>query len=65
MADVVLGVLSRTIPQMNVFQLGMPLKIIIGLAIIMVTFVYANGITEVVADLMNEYMMRFLTTMGT
>ncbi len=64
-ADVVLGVLSRTIPQMNVFQLGMPLKVIVGLAVIMVTFVYANGITEVVADLMNEYMLRFLTTMGT
>jgi flagellar biosynthetic protein FliR len=64
-ADVVLGILSRTIPQMNVFQLGMPLKIIIGLLVIMVTFVYANGITEVVTELMNEYMLRFLTRMNT
>ena len=64
-ADVVLGVLSRTIPQMNVFQLGMPLKVIVGLAVIMVTFVYANGITETVTELMNEYMIRFLTRMGT
>jgi len=64
-ADVVLGVLSRTIPQMNVFQLGMPLKVMVGLLVIMVTFVYANGITETVTDLMNEYMMRFLTRMGT
>lgn len=63
-ADVVLGVLSRTIPQMNVFQLGMPLKIIIGLAVIMVTFVYANGVTETIAELMNEYMLRFLTRMN-
>jgi flagellar biosynthetic protein FliR len=64
-ADVVLGILSRTIPQMNVFQLGMPLKIIIGLAVIMVTFIYANGVTESITGLMNEYMLRFLTTMGT
>ena len=64
-ADVVLGILSRTIPQMNVFQLGMPLKVIIGLAVIMVTFIYANGITEVIGDLMNEFMLRFLTRMGT
>lgn len=64
-ADVVLGVLSRTIPQMNVFQLGMPLKIIIGLAVIMVTFVYANGITESITEIMNEYMLRFLTRMNT
>lgn len=63
-ADVVLGVLSRTIPQMNVFQLGMPLKVIIGLAVIMVTFVYANGITESITEIMNEYMLRFLTRMN-
>jgi len=63
-ADVVLGVLSRTIPQMNVFQLGMPLKVIIGLAVIMVTFLYANGVTETITDLMNEYMIRFLTRMN-
>ena len=63
-ADVVLGVLSRTIPQMNVFQLGMPLKIIIGLAVIMVTFIYANGVTESITELMNEYMLRFLTRMN-
>jgi flagellar biosynthetic protein FliR len=62
--DIVLGVLSKTMPEMNVFALGMPLKIIIGLAVIMVTFVYANGLTEVVTDLMNEYMIRFLSTMG-
>ena len=59
-----LGVLSRTIPQMNVFQLGMPLKVIVGLAVIMVTFLYANGVTESVTDLMNEYMLRFLTRMS-
>ena len=63
-ADVVLGVLSRTIPQMNVFQLGMPLKVIVGLAVIMVTFVYANGLTETITELMNEYMLRFLMRMN-
>jgi len=63
-ADVVLGILSRTIPQMNVFQLGMPLKVMIGLAVIMVTFLYANGVTQSITDLMNEYMMRFLTRMN-
>ena len=32
MTDVGLGILSRTVPQMNVFVIGMPLKI--GLAAI-------------------------------
>jgi len=33
--DVVLGVITRTIPQLNVFILGFPLKILLGLSIIM------------------------------
>lgn len=32
--DILLGVLSRTIPQMNVFVVGMPLKIVVGLLVI-------------------------------
>jgi flagellar biosynthetic protein FliR len=63
-ADVVLGILSRTIPQMNVFQLGMPLKVIVGLAIIAITFLYGNTVTEVITDLMNQYMLQFLTKMS-
>ena len=63
-ADVVLGILSRTIPQMNVFQLGMPLKLIVGLAIIAITFLYGNTVTEVITDLMNQYMLQFLTKMA-
>ena len=63
-ADVVLGVLSRTIPQMNVFQLGMPLKIIVGLLVIAITFYYGNGVTEGITELMNKYMLQFLTRMG-
>ncbi len=31
LTNVALGVLARTVPQMNIFMLGMPLKIIIGL----------------------------------
>lgn len=32
--DILLGILARTIPQMNVFVVGMPLKILVGLFII-------------------------------
>ncbi len=34
--NVILGILARTIPQMNVFVVGMPLKILIGMATIIV-----------------------------
>jgi len=37
LTDLLLGILARTIPQMNVFVVGMPLKIIIGLIIISVS----------------------------
>ncbi len=34
LTDLLLGIMARTIPQMNVFVVGLPLKILIGLIII-------------------------------
>ncbi len=34
LADVSLGIISRTVPQMNVFMVGMPLKILVGFFIV-------------------------------
>lgn len=43
LSEVALGVLARTVPQMNVFILGLPLKIIVGLAsLIFIMPVFAN-----------------------
>lgn len=35
--DVLLGILTKTMPQMNVFAVGMPLKIMVGLFLIIAT----------------------------
>ena len=35
LTDVALGILARTMPQMNVFMVGMPLKIMIGMFTLM------------------------------
>ncbi len=35
--DVALGILARTMPQMNIFLVGLPLKILLGLTVIMIT----------------------------
>lgn len=35
--DLLLGILARTIPQMNVFVVGMPLKILVGLLLTSIT----------------------------
>lgn len=37
LVDVLLGILAKTMPQMNIFAVGMPLKIIVGLALIIIT----------------------------
>ncbi|MGF7057152.1 flagellar biosynthetic protein FliR [Brassicibacter mesophilus] len=37
LADVLLGILARTMPQMNVFIVGMPLKISVGIVTIVVS----------------------------
>lgn len=37
LVDVLLGILAKTMPQMNVFVVGMPLKIVVGLGLIIIT----------------------------
>lgn len=37
LADIALGLMSRTVPQMNVFIVGMPLKLFLGFLIIVIT----------------------------
>lgn len=52
--DVVLGVMSKTIPQMNVFVVGMPLKVLVGLFIILISlpifYSAASGIFNLLID---------------
>ncbi|WP_216827973.1 flagellar biosynthetic protein FliR [Alkalihalobacterium elongatum] len=36
LVDVALGMISRSVPQMNVFVVGMPLKILVGLPLLMI-----------------------------
>ena len=63
-ADVVLGVLSKTIPEMNVFVLGMPIKVFLGLVIIMITISNAVPIAEGLTSLMEENIVKFFTAMN-
>jgi flagellar biosynthetic protein FliR len=62
--DVVLGIISKTIPQMNVFILGMPLKILIGIIIIMVTIPAFIYVVAMVTDNMNIEIFKFIKDMG-
>ncbi|MGE5329258.1 MAG: flagellar biosynthetic protein FliR [Deltaproteobacteria bacterium] len=52
--DVALGILSRTMPQMNIFFVGMPLKIVLGLAAIMITLPAFISLVGFSIDNINE-----------
>ncbi len=64
LAEVSLGILAKTVPQMNVFVVGMPLKIGIGLftiVIVMPVFLNMMGITF---DKMYEYIYLIVRNIG-
>ncbi len=54
LTDIVLGIMSKTIPQMNVFVVGMPLKVLVGMFIVLVSmpifYSAVNGIFNVMID---------------
>lgn len=54
LTDIVLGIMSKTIPQMNVFVVGMPLKVIVGLLIVLISmpifYSAVNGIFNLITN---------------
>lgn len=49
-ADIGLGILTKTIPQLNVFVVGIPVKIFIGMMIVAITIPAFVGIVEVLSS---------------
>lgn len=50
LANVLLGILARTVPQMNVFVVGMPFKIIVGLLVLIFTLPIIVPVFEYIYD---------------
>jgi len=61
LTDVALGILARTMPQMNVFMVGMPLKIIIGLVTLMIMIPVVPIVLDVIFNNMVDDIYRVLT----
>lgn len=60
LSDILLGILTRTIPQMNVFVVGMPLKILIGLLIICITIpLFSQSSSNIFKEMVNEIYIFF------
>ncbi|MBE5923697.1 MAG: flagellar biosynthetic protein FliR [Lachnospiraceae bacterium] len=64
--NVVLGVLAKTAPQMNMFVIGIQLKIFVGFAILLVTIGFLPNITnylyEEMQDIVTNVLRSFIAT---
>ena len=66
--EVAMGILARTMPQMNIFIVGFPLKIFIGLLMIGISLpVFAYLLQKICDNLDNElaYLMKIYNVSGT
>ncbi|CAM3751008.1 flagellar biosynthetic protein FliR [Alkalicoccus chagannorensis] len=63
LVDVALGMIARTVPQVNVFVVGLPLKIFLGLIMMMLTmapfFILVEHLTEVTIEMMRTLMQLY------
>lgn len=60
LSDVLLGILAKTMPQMNVFVVGMPLKILIGIVTITITLPLFIATLQHIFNNMYEEIFNFL-----
>lgn len=54
MVNVILGVLAKSAPQMNMFAVGMQLKVFSGLLILSIIIIYVPGITNMLMERLQE-----------
>jgi flagellar biosynthetic protein FliR len=50
LVDIAMAMMARTMPQMNVFIIGLPLKIFVGLAVLAVALAYMGAAFSLVFD---------------
>ena len=61
--DVVMGILVKAVPQMNVFVIGIPIKVMVGLIVVYVTMPFLNFIFETIVDDVVMNMVRVIQEM--
>ena len=61
LTSVSFGLIARTVPQMNVFIVAMPLKIIVGLLFVLFSLPYVSAYLQQLFVMMGESIMRMLS----
>ncbi len=60
MLNAILGILARVSPQMNMFAVGMQLKILVGLSVLFLTSNLLSGAADFIFEEMKEMMTSFV-----
>jgi len=63
-ANVALGVMSKAVPQLNIFILGIPIKILLGIAVILITVPMFITLLEELYGGIGGEMLRFLESLA-
>ncbi|MBO5509715.1 MAG: flagellar biosynthetic protein FliR [Lachnospiraceae bacterium] len=64
MLNVILGVLAKSSPQMNMFAVGMQLKVLCGLGVFSVTLMFIPNITDYLVERMQDMVNALMMGMG-
>jgi flagellar biosynthetic protein FliR len=61
--DIALGIISKSVPQLNVFVVGMPAKIILGILVMVLTMPVFIALIEVMVSGMDSHMYKIIKDM--
>ncbi|TGB04792.1 flagellar biosynthetic protein FliR [Halobacillus salinus] len=64
LVDVALGIIARTVPQLNVFVVGLPLKIFIGLSVLVIGMTFYVMLIRNLFETMLTTMREFMQILG-
>ncbi len=62
--SVVLGILARTVPQLNVFIVGIPLKILVGFFLLLAVLPVFIGVVDRLIEALAGYLAEMVRVMG-
>jgi len=64
LADIALGIVSKMVPQLNIFVIGMPLKILLGIVVLIITIPAFISVMEEVFGASNANMINYVKELG-
>ncbi|MYL19206.1 flagellar type III secretion system protein FliR [Halobacillus litoralis] len=64
LVDIALGIVARTVPQLNVFVVGLPLKIFAALSVLVIAMSFYVYLIQILFETMLETMRGFMDVLG-